>query len=528
MRLEGHAVAILSLLTVLGCGDDGGQARPVGEWTLPAGYFTPARMPMDLVHPRDDVAPAWAYAKNAYPGIRWEIPIVVQGGAWPFQYSIVDDGGATGLAVGSELERTVVDGFVVHQVTPEYGVLGWDDPREGSYSIRLEVTDQEGTVIEVPISLTVGTEGWLFVDPDTGDDTAGDGSRESPFASLSRIHERDASSATYASHRIYLSGTVPMDGNQNGNLRLETGATPGVLVGLPGSGAVLEEYEGKLIVATEDVYLANLELRQREDYLVSDEPVHLMLVFAPANRATFHDVTFSRMQGTPLNTGLGNSGVMMLTRGSPDVFRSRVSIVNCTITGPSGVFASIYSLEHSVIEKNRWIDADLSLHDGSVPSVLYMKEDNGEYVSIRANEMVSGNTWDGLSGIVVNQAKRIEVSYNVVDTPYDDGRSASIRLFGNSPAANYTWTTDTPIWLDRNSLRRRLHWEGEALENMPDATVHLQANAVSPRALPTSSRLTSTDDVVADELFDAEMHMMGAARLESLGRAGAEVAAPEM
>ena len=321
---------------------------------------------------------------------------------------------------------------------------------------------------------------------------------------------------------------MPFEGNLDyGNFSINSGATPSVLVGLPGSDAVLEAYEGKIVASTSDIYMANLEYRHREEFLQSDVPIHLMLVFQTANRFTLHDVTFSRLQGAPLNTGLGNSSVMMFTRANPDRFRSHVAVVNCTITGPSGVFTSAYSLEHSVFEKNRWIDAELTLKDGSVPAVVYMKEDNGEYISLRANQMVTNNTWDGLSGIVVNQAKLIEVAYNVIDTPYEDGRSASIRLFGSGMSANYTWTADTPVWLDRNSLRRRLHWEGNNLANMPDGVVRLQANAVSPEELPTSSRLTSTDDVVGDDFFDDAMRLTGAARTEHLGRRGAEIAVPE-
>ena len=65
--------------------------------------------------------------KNAHPGIHWEIPIVIQGGSWPFRYEIVSDGGASGLEIGGELERELDNGFIVHNVTDEYGTLWWDN-----------------------------------------------------------------------------------------------------------------------------------------------------------------------------------------------------------------------------------------------------------------------------------------------------------------------------------------------------------------------------------------------------------------
>lgn len=67
------------------------------DWQLPADHYIPARMPMHVVFPRTAEAVAFSYARNAHPGIRWEIPIVIQGGAWPFRYSIIDHGGADGL-----------------------------------------------------------------------------------------------------------------------------------------------------------------------------------------------------------------------------------------------------------------------------------------------------------------------------------------------------------------------------------------------------------------------------------------------
>ncbi len=494
-----------------------------GTWQLPAGHFTPARMPMTLVHPRDASTPSWVYAKNAHPGVHWEIPIVVQGGAWPFRYTIVNDGGATGLTIGGELVRTDDAGFVVHRVTPDYGVLSWANPLAGNYTIVLRVDDQDGNTMNVPVSLTVGTAGWVFIDADAGDDTVGDGSIGAPFETLVGMHDRDDTSTLFANHRVYLAGTVPMDGNRpNGNLRIDPGNTPSVWLGLPGRSAVLEAYEGKFVVASPDFYLANIEHRHRVDYVPDDGSFIHMFTVWDAPRFTLHDVTFSRFQGVPVNVGLGNSAVMMFTRGAD---RPHVAVVNCTITGPSGVFTSTYSLRDSVFEKNRWVDADLSLSDGSVNAIIYSKGDN-ENITIRANEMVENLTWTGLTGIQVHEARLIEIAHNVIETPYDSGRAGSIRLFVNSPAAGYSWTTDTPVWVDRNSLRRRLRWEGDSLADMPDGVVHIDHNVVSPESIPVHTRIVATDNLADADHLDAEMRLTGASRADYLGQRGAEVAAP--
>lgn len=236
-----------------------------------------------------------------------------------------------------------------------------------------------------------------------------------------------------------------------------------------------------------DFYLANLELRHREDYVPNEgAPVHMITAFGNTARFTMHDVTISRFQGVPVNTGLGNSSIVMFTRGAP---RANVAIVNCTQTGLNGAFTSTYSLRDSVIEKNQTRGAVLALADGSVPALYYIKGDN-ERVSVRANTFGRDNDWPAqLSPIGLSEARSIEILFNVIDTPYTSGRAGALRLWSNSPLSSYSWTADTPVWINRNSLRRRISWEGGALANMPDGTVRIESNAVDPAC--RSSGLTS-------------------------------------
>lgn len=509
-------------------GDQGLPPGP-GEWQLPEGYFEPARMPMTLVHPRDDDAPAWAYSKNAHPGIRWEIPVVVQGGAWPFRYEIVDDGGASGLAIGAELHRSEVDGFIVHEVTEAYGLLWWDAPIAGDYAIELRVTDQEGSEVVVPVSLRVGTEGWVFVDAEGGDD-GNDGSRDAPFATLGALYGPDGAESPYTQHRVYLSGVVPMEGNRsNGNLRIaanpapDPNLSPRIFVGMPGAGAVLEAYEGRIVLDAPGFYLANLEHRHREDYAPSGTYIHMVTAYQRTERFTLHDVTFSRFQGDPENVDLGNSSIVMFTRGAE---RPYVAVVGCTLTGPSGIFTSTYSLRHAVFEKNRVVDAALDLADGSVWALIYLKGDN-EWVSVRANELWEGNTWNGpASALGLLEVRNVELAHNVIDTPFDSGRRGAMKLWTNSPQAGFEWTADTPVWIHRNTLRRRMHWGGGSLANMPDGTVRISRNVSEPGSIPEHSRIVSEDNLIGEALLDASLALTGDARSENLGRRGAQIAVP--
>lgn len=500
-------------------------------WLLPADHYVPAKMPMTVVHPRNAQAPSWAYARNAHPGIRWEIPIVIQGGAWPFRYELVDNGGATGLAIGGELARRIDRGFVVHERTPDYGRLWWQDPVAGSYSLLVRVHDQGGDHLDVPISLTVGTAGWVFVDADAGNDDTGDGSDAAPFRTIQRIHD---GGMAFADHRVYLSGVVPMDGNHpSGDLginRTDLRHTPAVWVGKPGGNAVLEAYQGRISLTAPDFYLANLEHRHHIDFVQNHGSyIHMITAWGNSARLTLHDVHFSRFHGHPVNAGLGNSSIIMFTdQGSP---RNHVAIVNNTISGDNGIFTSTYQLHHSVIENNRAVNARFVTGEASTWAVFWIKRAN-EHISVRGNEFWDGNFWGSpgnlSAALGMDAARNIEFAYNTVHTTYDGAghRHGAIKLFTLSSQPNYTWTPATPVWLYRNSLRHRLNYEGDNLVNMPNGNVITERNVLQPRTWPSHPFLLNIDNLDAGTYFDASMKLSGAARDAYLGRYGAEIAVP--
>lgn len=493
-------------------------------WRLPEGYFTPSRMEMVISHPRPNT-PDWAYSRNAYPGLAWETPIVVQGGAWPFKYELVSNGGAQGLKIGEVLDRQEVDGFTIHSRSEDYGILSWDDPQPGNYEVEVRVTDQELATTSITFNLQVGTQGWVFVDAEQGDDSTADGSIDKPFKTLEAMHRDDAESDHFARHRLYLAGVVPMDGNRpNGNLRIVPDGTPTVWVGWPGRQAVLEAYEGKFVLSAQDFYMANLEHRHREDYFPDDGSfLHMFTIYTGSGRFTMHDVDITRFQGKGVNTALGNSCVMMFTKGD----NPHMNVVNNRISGPSGVFTSTYSLFESVFENNIWSDAIFDIADGSAHAVIYVKGGVNEKVTVRGNVMGGSNDWTTyLAGIGLLQARNIEVAHNIVDHNATGGRTGAFRLWTNSPQATFEWTEDTPVWIDRNSVRHRMAWEGNALANMPDGTVRIEGNVISPGNVPSSPRTTSNNNLVLEESLDEQMQLLEPFRSEHFGQRGAIIAVP--
>lgn len=505
----------------------------IADWRLPADYRSAARMPMHLVHPRNADSADWSMGKNAHPGVRWEIPIVIQGGAWPFRHEIIDDGGANGLTIGGELERVRDDGFVVHRITDQYGRLRWDNPQAGQYEVLLRVTDQELNTIDVPISLTVGTEGWIFVDADSGDD-ANDGSVTAPFETIQRIHD---GGSQFDDHRVYLAGTVAMDGNRpNGNLRIAAGSgddmpAPAVWLGWPGRAAVLEAYEGNLVIDHEDFYLGNLEHRHHADFFQDEgQPIHMMTAWSGTDRLTLHDIHFSRFQGNATNTGLGNSSIIMFT--DPDFFRDNVAVINNRMSGDNGVFTSAYRLRHAVFENNRASGAHFNTSDSATWALFWMKRYN-ENITLRANHFGAGNQWGSqgnLAGALgVSASRNIEFAFNTLETPFDpeSSRGGALKMFTNGSLSYFTWTEETPIWLYRNSLRQGVDYEGGNLANMPDGNIFTERNVSSPAAWPQHAFLSNSDNLDNDEYFDADMTLTAPHRDAYLGRYGAEIAEPD-
>ncbi|RAL20205.1 hypothetical protein DL240_18490 [Lujinxingia litoralis] len=504
---------------------DTGPGPAPGSWQLPEGTFMPAKMPMTLTHPRPEAA-AWALSKNAHPGVHWEIPIVVQGGAWPFRYAITDDGGATGLTIGEELERSEDDGFIVHRSTPEYGTLWWEEPVEGTYDITLQVTDQEGATLDVAVSLKVGTEGWLFVDPLQGDD-ANPGTLDAPFASIARIHAEPDEG--FKDHRVYLKGLVPMD-PEPGGTNISSGRMPSVWVGFPGSDAVLEARVGQFIVSGTDFTIANLEHRHAEDFFQDDGGYfHMFTVYDNTHRVLIHDVHFSRFHGNPQNVDMGNSSIIMFTNPAEGE-RNHVAVVNNLLSGDNGTFTSAYQLRYSVFEKNRALGANFKTSDSATWAIFYIKGGLNEFVSLRANTFAEGNQWPrsaNTSGALgMDRARNIEFAYNRLHTDYTWDRSGALKIWTASPATGTSWTADTPVWVYRNSLREQVSIEGHNLDDVADGTLRLEKNILDKGTWPQADYIQASDNLGGETYHDEAMNLLPAYRDAHLGQRGAQIAVP--
>jgi len=129
-------------------------------WKLPAGHYTPAKMPMVVVHPNPG-ASANAQHLWAHPNVEYRQPICIQGGAWPFKYEIIT-GPSSSVNIGSTLVYNTSS--KTFDVPYDYGVLRWTPTANGtSQNFTIRVTDQDNNSNDITWTVNVDSNKFVFV-----------------------------------------------------------------------------------------------------------------------------------------------------------------------------------------------------------------------------------------------------------------------------------------------------------------------------------------------------------------------------
>lgn len=147
--------------------------RGSASWQLSAGHFEGYLSPI-ITFPRpDSETGANARHRNCYTGQSYRIPVIQQGGAWPFYYELTTS--PTGATIGNQL--TVSGDKLV--AGSDYGVITCPSLPAGTHSFTVRVTDQNLVVNTVSWTVVVGTSNWVVLDKSAG--TNGSGTLASPF-----------------------------------------------------------------------------------------------------------------------------------------------------------------------------------------------------------------------------------------------------------------------------------------------------------------------------------------------------------
>ena len=561
----------------------------VEDWNLPAGHFVSTDvtgMAPVITFPRPE-ASSNAYCKNAYNdgtrSIKWEIPIVVQGGSWPFRYQVTQ--GPVGMVMGEKLSQ----GVDSQTVGETYATLWWDDPQPGSYEITVLVTDQDLNPATVTWTLVVGSSNWVFVDAGADDDT-GAGTFGDPLKTWQGIWKGSDADSTYANKvACFYDGTYLI--NENGtdtkaDITLNKKPTSYVPFhnGTSWATVVFDESTAALFILTSDVYIGRIRFDGYNDTAKNFRAVNLGGL-VDCNRNTFYRLTFSNMTLTAIWTlgrqyydgdwthdsvdpdlrttyqvlvdhvagaidgtlqgdidaGLIGVGVGIVGGDNPACIfangsasansRSYLSVVRC-VEEPTVGFMLFECYDTNYVVAEHCVGDDVTSVCSNGASLMFAKNDNNN-VTFRANRCINKTTTADYAGMgigVGTQAEKRnnhELCWNLTETttPDPQNRTAPIHMGAagsNGTATNVLHYRNTHI----EHLARTVRYEGGAGTGDPCVTLG-NALATGGSTLVVGSWYDDSLDPIANQTFettdfDANGDLVD--RVTKLGTYGYEVA----
>jgi hypothetical protein len=362
-----------------------GTAGP--SWQLPPGHYVTSALALTIIAPFAGLSAVNRYYRQ-YPDIAYRVPVVVYGGAYPYQYELTS--APSGMTVGQ------------HYGDTDYGIINWPSPAAGTYSCTVQVTDQVGTVATVDWTLTVTTSGFIFVDAVNGSPSSinggtGTGSISAPFKNLSdwysgavgtggtladQKHDTEFSEYfVYYYDGTYSTYAIQSGGHTGDVLSLENNAKPKVHLAVPGSSPVF------------DLSVAGFEADDSGSaYWIGGMQVNNIstagdgigfLFNSGATDTGFFEVTF----GTPADPGVSgeNPSFIMSSQNDPEV-STRGFISHCTFDDTSNHdFFLGYNTQYWVFEWN----TVAGVNDGIG---FYAKLGGNDTWTVRNNTGLAANT----------------------------------------------------------------------------------------------------------------------------------------
>lgn len=409
-----------------------GDPPPPPLAPLGSDAFVAAKMPMKVVYPRpDSETSSTARHRLAYPGLEYKIPLAIQGGAYPFTFEVVS--GPSDMQVSNDPREE------------DYGTLTWIPPTDPqpATTVRVQVTDQEGSTIDVTYSVAVTREHFVFLDP--GAPERGDGTIGAPLNAFSDIHRDSSSDTTYAGDILYLRDgrhflTGPSD--SNGNYKVDNQNKPVVWLAYPDEDVVVDASSSVFNViqggAASDIFMHGFRMENARADISNSR--FFFMAGDSADRATFFDVSFRNL-GRGTSGGTDNPGAIVQFKGTD--WRDYLAVINCDIEDYSApLVGSVYTTRHAVIEGNV-----LGPTSGNPNQGIYAKNANDLW-SIRKNRSIYANFPEGAIQMGMGDGsygpQRVEIAYNLIRVP--DLKRAVVTNWNNFV------TGENRVWLYRNTI----------------------------------------------------------------------------
>ncbi|WP_405223874.1 hypothetical protein [Lentisalinibacter sediminis] len=484
------------------------ENTPLSTWRLPSGHFTPAKMPIHLVYPRPDAETAsWARQKRAYPGLEYRIPVVVQGGAYPYRYQVVS--GPSGMTVGEKYGDA------------NYGIASWTPAEEsGPQQVSIRVTDQQDSFVDVKFSIEVTRKGFIFLDPNVA--TSGDGSIGNPLKTFADVHKGSQDDRTYAGNILYLrGGTHKLTGwaGNNGNFNVKGDNKPQVWLAYPGEEVVVDASSAGVYMlegnSGNDMFMHGFRMINSRADLSNSR----FFWFGGENgsRSTFFELHFENLvRGT---SGTDNPGAIVKFRGNSHV--EYWAIIGCSIEEyDAPLVGSFYATRYVVVDNNVLGASTMSYVDQGI-----FAKAASDFWSVRGNvstlQNFSYGALENLGSSSEYGPQRLEFAYNKLYVP-DSGSMAIV----------YNWTTGegdpgNSVWIYRNTVVGEMRGLGHAVyEVVIENNVVLNKNGIQESG--STRTVTERDNLIASrsaltEVLDADYRLQGKYRDQYLGTHGHEI-----
>jgi hypothetical protein len=522
------------------------------DWQLAAGHYEGYNV-LHVIYPRPDGETATSSRhRHAYPGIKYEIPIGVQFGKWPYKYEKI--AGPSWLNIEAEtLQWDGVDKFVI----PEgYGVLSGTAPgsAQAAETVTVRVYDQDHnrpspSFVDVTFSVAVSASNFVFVDPVNGNDGTATGLIGAPYRELSAVF----AAGTHGSKICYIRQTPTFDADTStfaggyspvltsNVITTEGAAWPTSLLGYPG------EYVGlnlahvineNAMVRMPDSFFSNLDIRYHQQSVRTQRNPRVFS-WPRAERVTYWKLTFVRPYiGTHSDD---NHGCMMhRSSGNSNLDLGHVYVygVNChgidlgrnegagygSSNGPS--LFGFYSNSRVLLERNSTTQSR-----GANNGLIIFKR-SADRVQARANLQIDNYDSQGRSMVLVAYVRH--------DPYFNDGYMRNIELCWNKTICNNLTDGMAQIGdggasydpsLIYNMVTYRNTMAGGLWGNPPLAGTQIEVTARRNIVMSVPEDRYIDDDnfkmvtsAVRTASINAQGNLIGSARTQYLGTHGAEVA----
>lgn len=217
-----------------------------------------ANYPLNIIQPQPDLDTTSRFYL-AYPGLEYNVRLGVMGGLYPYEHQLLD----------------APAGMSINACT---GEITWPAPEESDTdaTVTVRIIDGEGSTAERTWTITVTTDGFLFLDAVNGTHAqgfgctsdCGDGTRDNPFRSMGDFYRGDRDDNTYVGQFVYFrSGTYTY-----GDLPAESpgpwhrvvfpsNTKPNVWLAYPGDSPVIDQEHGPLMrIGGPNVFIDGLQV----------------------------------------------------------------------------------------------------------------------------------------------------------------------------------------------------------------------------------------------------------------------------